>query len=174
MPEKNDIVTDVCKRCVIGGISVFKRDERGAQVMRERNGGVVTGRVRSVSSRSGQALCWPSVADVPLQALKSAAALVLCLCAGGSKQLAHDEWGGLLSCLKRHFLRPENGAELPRQFQPRHNLVCDQRLSTVEPGSQDPVFVEIGGTRQSGLGTEGVRLLWSRHHRCCHQARVHG
>ena len=39
MPEKNDIVTDVCKRCVIGGISVFERDERGAQVMRERNGG---------------------------------------------------------------------------------------------------------------------------------------
>ena len=39
MPEKSDIVTDVCKRCVIGGISVFKRDERGAQVVRERNGG---------------------------------------------------------------------------------------------------------------------------------------
>ena len=39
MPEKNDIVTDVCKRCVIGGISVFKWDERGAQVMRGRNGG---------------------------------------------------------------------------------------------------------------------------------------
>ena len=38
MPEKNDIVTDVCKRCVIGGISVFERDERGAQVMREKNG----------------------------------------------------------------------------------------------------------------------------------------
>ena len=38
MPEKNDIVTDVCKRCVIGGISVFERDERGAQVMRERDG----------------------------------------------------------------------------------------------------------------------------------------
>ena len=39
MPEKNDIVTDVCKRCIIGGISEFERDERGAQVMRERNGG---------------------------------------------------------------------------------------------------------------------------------------
>ena len=34
MPEKDDIVIDVCKRCVIGGIGVFKRDERGAQVMR--------------------------------------------------------------------------------------------------------------------------------------------
>ena len=39
MPEKNDIVTDVCKRCVIVGISVFERDERGAQVMRGRNEG---------------------------------------------------------------------------------------------------------------------------------------
>ena len=39
MPEKNDIVTHVCKRCVIGGTNEFERDERGAQVMRERNGG---------------------------------------------------------------------------------------------------------------------------------------
>ena len=41
--------------------------------------------------------------------------------------------GGLLSCLERHSLRPENGAELPRQFQLRHNLLCDQRLSSAEP-----------------------------------------
>ena len=34
MPEKDDIVIDVCKRYVIGGVGVFKRDERGAQVMR--------------------------------------------------------------------------------------------------------------------------------------------
>ena len=81
--------------------------------------------------------------------------------------------GGLLSCLELHSLRPENGAELPGQFQSRHNLVCDQRLSTARPGSQGPVFVGIGGTHQSGLGTEGVRLLWSRHHHCCHQAKVH-
>ena len=39
VPEKNDIVTDVCKRCIIGGVSMFKWDERGAQVMRERNKG---------------------------------------------------------------------------------------------------------------------------------------
>ena len=39
MPEKDDIVADVCKRCIIGGVSVFKWDERGAQVMRGRNGG---------------------------------------------------------------------------------------------------------------------------------------
>ena len=34
MPEKDDIVIDVCKRCVIGSVGVFKRDEREAQVMR--------------------------------------------------------------------------------------------------------------------------------------------
>ena len=39
MTEKNDIVTDVCKRCVIGGMSEFERDERKEQVVRERNGG---------------------------------------------------------------------------------------------------------------------------------------
>ena len=39
MPEKNEIVTDVCKRCVIGGVSVFKWDERGAHIMRGGNGG---------------------------------------------------------------------------------------------------------------------------------------
>ena len=45
--------------------------------------GVVKDRVRSESSRSGQALCWPSIAEVPLQALKSAVALVLLLRGGG-------------------------------------------------------------------------------------------
>ena len=39
VPEKNDIVADVCKRCVVGGVRVFKWDEKRAQVMRERNGG---------------------------------------------------------------------------------------------------------------------------------------
>ena len=67
--------------------------------------------------------------------------------------------GGLVPCLESHSLRPENGAESPRQFQSRHNLVCDQRLSTARPGSQGPVFVGIGGTNRFGLGTEGVRVL---------------
>ena len=79
---------------------------------------------------------------------------------------------GLLPCLGRHFLRPENGAESPRQVQSRHDLVCDQRLSVARPESQGPVFDEIGGTHQSGLGTESVRLLWSLHHHCCHQEGV--
>ena len=47
--------------------------------------GVVTDRVRSESSRSGQALCWPSIAEVPLQALKSAVAVVLLRRGGGCR-----------------------------------------------------------------------------------------
>ena len=66
---------------------------------------------------------------------------------------------GLLPCLGRHFLRPENGAELSQQCESRHNPVCDQRLSAARPESQCPVVVEIGDTHQSGLGTEGVRRL---------------
>ena len=62
--------------------------------------------------------------------------------------------GGLLSCLERHSLRLENGAKLLWQFQSQHNLVCDQRLSTAKPGFQGLVFVGIGGTHQSGLGTK--------------------
>ena len=80
--------------------------------------------------------------------------------------------GGRLPCLERHFLRPENGAESPRQVQSRHDLVCDRRLSTVRPESRGPVFDEIEGTHQSRLGTEGVRRLWSPHRRCCHQEEV--
>ena len=63
----------------------------------------MTGRVRSESSRSGQALCWPNVAEVPL---KSAVALVLFIGAGGSEQLAHDEWGGSSSLFRKAFSAP--------------------------------------------------------------------
>ena len=65
MPEKDDIVIDVCERSVVSGIGVFKRDERGLKVCGAEAEVVVTGRVRSESSRFGQALCWPTVAEVP-------------------------------------------------------------------------------------------------------------
>ena len=53
------------KGCVIGDICVFKWDERGAEVMRERNGGGCD-RLRPLeSSRSGQVLYCPNVAEVP-------------------------------------------------------------------------------------------------------------
>ena len=79
---------------------------------------------------------------------------------------------GLLPCLGRRSLRPENGAESPQQVQSRHDLVYDQRLSAARSESQGLVFDEIGGTHQSGLGTEGVHLLLSLHPHCCHQEGV--
>ena len=51
----------------------------------------MTGRARLLSSRSGQAMCWPRIADVPLQGHKPAVALALCIHAGVSELLAHDE-----------------------------------------------------------------------------------
>ena len=56
--------------------------------------GVVTGRVRSLSSPSGQALCWLRIVEMPLQGLTSAVALVLCIHTVISELLGHDEWGG--------------------------------------------------------------------------------
>ena len=53
---------------------------------------------------------------------------------------------GLLPWSRKHFLRPENGAELPPQCESRHNLVCDQRLSG---GCRDwghtPIWIGHGG-----------------------------
>ena len=59
-----------------------------------RTDGVVTDRVRSLSSRSGQALCWPRIAKISLQGITSAVALVLCIYTGVSELLGRDEWGG--------------------------------------------------------------------------------
>ena len=53
----------------------------------------MAGRVRSLSSLSGQASCWPRTAEIPLQRLKSAEAFLFCSRAGASGLLAHDEWG---------------------------------------------------------------------------------
>ena len=63
----------------------------------------MTDRVRLESSRSGQVLCCPNVAEIPQEALKSAVALVLCLGAGGSEQLAHNEWAGSSSLFRKAF-----------------------------------------------------------------------
>ena len=62
-------------------------------VVREgRTERVVTGRVRSLSSRSGQASCWPRIPEVPLQGLNSVGTFVSGTRAGVSERLAHDEW----------------------------------------------------------------------------------
>ena len=62
---------------------------------------------------------------------------------------------GLLPCLGRHSLRPENGAESSRQVQSRHDLVRDQRLAAARPESQGPVFDEIGGHTPIWIGYGG-------------------
>ena len=67
-----------------GGSSFLFRKAFSASCERGTEG-VVTDRVRSESSRSGQALCWPSIAEVPLQALKSAVAVVLLRRGGGCR-----------------------------------------------------------------------------------------
>ena len=53
------------------------------------------------------------------------------------------------------------GAELPRQVQSRHNLVCDQRLSTARPG---PKVRCLSGLRAH------INLDWAR--RVCVYFRV--
>ena len=54
-----------------------------------------------ITSRSGQTSCWPRIAEVPLQGLKSAGAFVLCTRAEVSERLAHDEWGGVFLFLRK-------------------------------------------------------------------------
>ena len=58
----------------------------------ERGG--LTSRTRSGSSRTGQVLGWPGLAEIPLQGPNSAVALVLCDGARGAESLAHGEWVG--------------------------------------------------------------------------------
>ena len=99
-----------------------------------RTEGVVTGRVRSLSSRSGQALCCPRIAEIPLQGLTSAVALVLCIHTGVAELLGHDEWGGLLSPQERPFLRPENRAEWPQQGQSGYGFCVSRTTSISEAG----------------------------------------
>ena len=120
--------------------------------MRAGNGGVETGRIRSGSSRTGQALGWPGLAGLPFQGLNSAVALVLCNGAGGSEPLAHDEWGGLLPYVGRYSLRPGDGTESPQQGQALHDLVRDQRLLPASSEAHGPVSGQTGGTHQSELG----------------------
>ena len=50
-----------------------------------------------------QALCWPRIAEILLQGLVSAVALVLCIHTGVSELLAHDEWGGSSFLFRKAF-----------------------------------------------------------------------
>ena len=131
----------------------------------------MTGRVRSGSSRTGQALGWPGLAGLPFQGLNSAVVLVLCNGAGGSEPLAHDEWGCLLPCNGRHSLGPGDGAKSPRQGQALHDLVRDQRLLAASSEVHCPVSGQTGGTHQSELGAERESLR--RPHGGIVRAKIH-
>ena len=115
--------------------------------------GVVIGRVRSLSSPSGQALCWPRIAEIPLQDLTSAVVLVSCIHTGVSELLVHDKWGGFSLPSREAFSTSRGwdgmtaaGAIAVRPF------AYHERLPSAKLGQ-----VETGGTHQSEPGTEGVR-----------------
>ena len=121
---------------------------------------VVTGRVRSLSSRSGQALCWLRIAEIPLRGLTSPVALVLCIHTAISELLGHDEWGG-------GFFPPRKAVlcvhEMGGDDRSRDNrgtaFAYHERLPSAKLG-----WVKTRGTHQSGPGMEGVRLRQSWHH----------
>ena len=93
MPEKNDIATDICKRCVIGGVSEFERDESGAPVMREGNGrGCDRPRPLSVIAIWAGIVLAKYRGGTVTSAQVSSGIGIMHLC-WGSEQLAHDEWG---------------------------------------------------------------------------------
>ena len=124
-----------------------------------RTEGMVIGRIRSLSSRSGQAFCWLRIAEIPLQGLTSAVALVSCIHTGVSELIAHDEWRGSSFASGKAFSasRKCGGMAAAGTFAVR--LLYHERLP-----SATLRWVETGGTNQSGPGTEGVRLRQSRHH----------
>ena len=132
----------------------------GCEVLTE---GVVTGRVRSLSSRSGHALCWLRIAEIPLQGLTSALALVLCIHTAISELLGHDKWGGV-------FFPPRKGVlcvhKMGRDDRSRDNrgtaFAYHERLPSAKLE-----WVKTRGTHQSGPGPEGVRLRQSQHHCGC-------
>ena len=112
--------------------------------------GVVTGRVRSLSSRCGQASCLSRIAGVPLQGLKSAAAFVLCKCAGVSGLLVHDEWRGSSFHSEKAFSAPRGWSGMTATGAVAVQL-CVTRTTAV-----------TGGTHQSEQATEGVFLSYGR------------
>ena len=108
--------------------------------------GVVTGRVRSESSRTGQALGWPGLAGLPSQGLIQLWHWCYVTVLGALSFLPLMSEGGLLPYVGRHSLRPGDGAESPRQGQALHDLVRDQRLLAASSGAHCTVSGQTGGT----------------------------
>ena len=107
----------------------------------------MTGRVRSLSSRTGQAPCWPIIVEVPLQGLSSAGAFVSGTRAGVYEQLTHDEWVGssfpaekAFSASRKRCGMTAAGAVAVRLCAARTTAVCWVNVG------------RAGGTHQSGPG----------------------
>ena len=118
----------------------------------------MTGRIRYLSSRSGQALCWPRIAEILLQGLTSAVALVLCIHTGVSELLAHDEWVFFPLRKGTIFLQKMGWNDRSRDNRGTA-FAYHERLLSAKLG-----WVETGGAHQSEPSTEGVRLHQSRYH----------
>ena len=105
----------------------------------------MTGRVRSLSSRSGQAPCWPRIAEVSLQGLNSAGAFVSGTRAEVSERLAHDQWVGSSFPSEEAFSRSRKwcgitavGAVVVRLCVARATAVC--WLNVVRAWGDTPVW----------------------------------
>ena len=102
-------------------------------------------RVHSLSSLSGQASCWPTIAEIPLQRLKSAEVFVFCTRAGVSEQLIHDEWGGVfvsfrkdILCVQRTRRNDRAGTVAVRPCVTRTAVVC--RVNVGRDWGHTPVW----------------------------------
>ena len=126
---------------------VVRSGHMGCEVQTE---GVVTGRVRSLSSRFGRALCWPRIAEIPLQRLTLTAALVLCIHTGSLICLAMMNGGVLFPLMKGIFCVQK----MRRNDRSRDNrgtaFAHHERLPSSKLG-----WVETGGTHQPDRARKG-------------------
>ena len=104
-------------------VGEFKWDKKLAYTLGRRTEGVVTGRVRLLSSRSRQAVCWPRFAEISLQGFTSAFALVLCIHTGVSELLAHDKCGVFFPLRKGILCVQKMGRSDRGQGQSRNRLL---------------------------------------------------
>ena len=107
-----------------------------------RTEGVVTGRIRSLSSRSGQALCCPRIAEIPLQGFTSAVALVLCIHTGVYELLSPVMNEGVFFLLRKCILCVQKMRRNDRSRDHRGTAFAyHERLPSAKQG-----WVETGGT----------------------------
>ena len=122
----------------------------------------MTGHVRSLSSRSDRLDAGRELWRYRwLQGLKSEVTLVLCIHAGLSELLNHDDWGGIPCPQERHSLRPVNGAEWPQRGQSQYSLAYHERLPSAKSKvgrywGHTPVWT---GRGRALVGKEGVFVV---------------